>query len=63
MVGKAEFLGIYEKLSQYDVPLFLHPVRDRDIPDFTRVRKRQGIAHTSISGGPMKQRWPCLASC
>lgn len=33
-LDRPEFLGIYEKLSQYDVPLFLHPVRDRDIPDY-----------------------------
>jgi predicted TIM-barrel fold metal-dependent hydrolase len=33
-LDRPEFLGIYEKLSQYDVPLFLHPVRDRDVPDY-----------------------------
>jgi len=33
-LDRPEFLGIYEKLSQYDLPLFLHPVRDRDIPDY-----------------------------
>jgi uncharacterized protein len=33
-LDRPEFLPIYEKLSEYDVPLFLHPVRDRDIPDY-----------------------------
>jgi len=33
-LDRSEFLPIYEKLSEYDFPLFLHPVRDRDIPDY-----------------------------
>jgi len=33
-LDRPEFLGIYEKVSEYDVPLFLHPVRDRDVPDY-----------------------------
>jgi aminocarboxymuconate-semialdehyde decarboxylase len=33
-LDRPEFLGIYEKLSQYDLPLLLHPVRDKDIPDY-----------------------------
>jgi len=33
-LDRLEFLGIYEKLSQYDLPLFLHPVRDKDISDY-----------------------------
>ena len=33
-LDRPEFLGIYEKLSQYDLPLFLHPVRDKDVPDY-----------------------------
>ena len=33
-LDRPEFLPIYEKLSEYDLPLFLHPVRDRDIPDY-----------------------------
>ncbi len=33
-LDRPEFLRIYEKLSQYDLPLFLHPVRDKDIPDY-----------------------------
>jgi len=33
-LDRPEFLPIYEKLSEYDFPLFLHPVRDRDISDY-----------------------------
>jgi aminocarboxymuconate-semialdehyde decarboxylase len=33
-LDRPEFLAIYEKLSQYDLPLLLHPVRDKDIPDY-----------------------------
>ncbi|HVP76302.1 MAG TPA: amidohydrolase family protein [Thermodesulfobacteriota bacterium] len=33
-LDRPEFLVIYEKLSEYDLPLFLHPVRDRDVPDY-----------------------------
>ena len=33
-LDRPEFLAIYEKLSEYDMPLFLHPVRDRDVPDY-----------------------------
>ncbi len=33
-LDRPEFLGIYETLSQYDFPLLLHPVRDKDIPDY-----------------------------
>lgn len=33
-LDRPEFLGIYELLSRYDAPLFLHPIRDRDVPDY-----------------------------
>ena len=29
-----EFLGIYEKMAQYDLPIWLHPTRDNNIPDY-----------------------------
>jgi len=29
-----EFLPIYEKMSQYDLPIFLHPARDGSVPDY-----------------------------
>ncbi len=42
-LDRPEFLGIYEKLCEYDYPLLLHPVRDRDIPDYPdEIRARYG---------------------
>jgi aminocarboxymuconate-semialdehyde decarboxylase len=33
-LDRPEFLSVYERLSQYDLPLLLHPVRDKDVPDY-----------------------------
>jgi predicted TIM-barrel fold metal-dependent hydrolase len=36
--GKAldslEFLPLYEKMSQYDLPIWIHPGRDKEVPDY-----------------------------
>jgi len=29
-----EFMALYEKMSKYDLPIWIHPLRDRDIPDY-----------------------------
>ena len=29
-----EFLGLYEKMAQYDLPIWIHPAKDRNIPDY-----------------------------
>lgn len=29
-----EFLPLYEKMVQYDLPIWIHPARDREIPDY-----------------------------
>ncbi len=29
-----EFLGIYEKMAGYDLPIWLHPARDANVPDY-----------------------------
>jgi predicted TIM-barrel fold metal-dependent hydrolase len=29
-----EFLRLYERMAQYDLPIWIHPTRDRDIPDY-----------------------------
>ena len=29
-----EFLPVYEKMSEYDLPVWIHPARRRDIPDY-----------------------------
>jgi uncharacterized protein len=33
-LDRPEFLPLYAKIAQYDVPIFLHPVRDKDVPDY-----------------------------
>ncbi len=33
-LDRPEFIPLYAKIAQYDVPLFLHPVRDMDVPDY-----------------------------
>jgi aminocarboxymuconate-semialdehyde decarboxylase len=29
-----EFMPLYEKMCQYDLPIWVHPARDRDVPDY-----------------------------
>ena len=33
-LDRPEFLGLYEKMAQYDLPIWLHPARDNNIPDY-----------------------------
>ena len=33
-LDRPEFLGLYEKMAQYDLPILIHPVKDNDIPDY-----------------------------
>jgi predicted TIM-barrel fold metal-dependent hydrolase len=33
-LDRPEFLGLYEKLSQYGLPIWIHPARDSNIPDY-----------------------------
>ena len=30
-----EFMALYEKMSGYDLPIWIHPARDRDFPDYS----------------------------
>lgn len=34
-----EFLPIYEKMVQYDLPIWIHPARDIDVPDYPGEKK------------------------
>lgn len=29
-----EFLGLYEKMALYDLPILIHPIKDREVPDY-----------------------------
>jgi predicted TIM-barrel fold metal-dependent hydrolase len=33
-LDRPEFFPIYEKMAQYDLPIWLHPCRDQNIPDY-----------------------------
>jgi predicted TIM-barrel fold metal-dependent hydrolase len=33
-LDRPEFLGLYEKMSQHDLPIWIHPARDENIPDY-----------------------------
>ncbi len=33
-LDRPEFTGLYEKMAQYDLPIWLHPAKDYDIPDY-----------------------------
>jgi uncharacterized protein len=33
-LDRPEFLDLYEKMSQYDLPIWIHPARDENIPDY-----------------------------
>jgi len=33
-LDRPEFLGLYEKMAQYDLPVWIHPVKDRVSPDY-----------------------------
>jgi aminocarboxymuconate-semialdehyde decarboxylase len=33
-LDRPEFLGLYEKMAQYDLPIWIHPTKDNDIPDY-----------------------------
>ena len=61
--GKAldspEFMPLYEKMSEYDLPIWIHPARDRAIPDY------EGESHSRY-GLFMLVGWPyetTLAMC
>jgi predicted TIM-barrel fold metal-dependent hydrolase len=46
-----EFLPLYEKMAKYDLPIWIHPEREADFPDYkTETRSRYMIFH--IFGWP-----------
>jgi len=50
-LDSAEFLPIYEKMSQYNLPIWIHPVREADCADYkTEKRSKYMIFH--IFGWP-----------
>jgi predicted TIM-barrel fold metal-dependent hydrolase len=33
-LDQPEFMPLYEKMSQYELPIWIHPNRDREVPDY-----------------------------
>jgi aminocarboxymuconate-semialdehyde decarboxylase len=33
-LDRPEFMALYEKMAQYDLPIWLHPARDTSVPDY-----------------------------
>ena len=33
-LDRGEYMGIFEKMAQYDLPIFLHPARDLNVPEY-----------------------------
>jgi len=50
-LDSAEFLPLYEKMSQYNLPIWIHPVREADHADY-RTEKRSKYMIFHIFGWP-----------
>lgn len=46
-----EFLPLYEKMSQYDLPIWIHPTRGQDQPDY-RTEEQSYYAVNGLFGWP-----------
>ncbi len=33
-LDRPEFMGLYQKMTEYDLPIWIHPTKDRTIPDY-----------------------------
>ena len=33
-LDRPEFMGLYQKMAEYDLPIWIHPTKDRNIPDY-----------------------------
>ncbi len=48
-----EFMPIYEKMAQYDLPIWIHPTRNADYPDYRTEKESRYIVH-SVFGWPFE---------
>jgi uncharacterized protein len=68
-----EFMAIYEKMASYDLPVWIHPTRNSDYPDYRSEKESKYVVH-SVFGWPFEtavamtrlvfggvfNRWPTL---
>ncbi len=50
-IDSPEFIPLYEKMCQYDLPIYLHPNRQRDIPDYKGEKESKYLIY-HIFGWP-----------
>ncbi|MBW2067154.1 MAG: amidohydrolase [Deltaproteobacteria bacterium] len=43
-----EFLPLYEKMSRYDLPIWIHPQREADYPDYRSEKKSKYAIHSML---------------
>jgi len=48
-----EFMPIYEKMAQYDLPIWIHPTRNADYPDYRTEKESRYIVY-SVFGWPFE---------
>lgn len=47
-LDSAEFLPLYEKMSQYDLPIWIHPQREMDYPDYRTEKTSKYAVHSML---------------
>ena len=50
-IDSPEFIPLYEKMCQYDLPIFLHPTRQSDTPDYKNEKESKYLIY-HIFGWP-----------
>lgn len=48
-LDSAEFMPLYEKMSQYNLPIYIHPHRNKDVPDY-KTEKESKYDINSVFG-------------
>jgi predicted TIM-barrel fold metal-dependent hydrolase len=48
-----EFMALYEKMEKYDLPIWIHPARDRNIPDYPGEKESRYLLF-AIFGWPFE---------
>jgi uncharacterized protein len=48
-IDRPEFMGLYEKMAQYDLPIWLHPSRDVIVPDYVDEQSSKYALSTTFA--------------
>ena len=52
-LDSAEFRPLYEKMAHYDLPIWIHPTRNADYPDYRTEKESKYVVH-SVLGWPFE---------